>query len=109
LDRLAVADAAGRLDDLAQRDPVRVLVDTGLLDVTRQAEQAGSWRICRANRRVLLYTEGEDRQHIDQGLDVVDRCGFAEDTVRHRERGLVPRLTALALDRVDTRTSSALS
>ena len=45
----------------------------------------------------------QDLQDVDQRLDVVDAGRLAEHASLHGERRLVPRLAALALDRVEQR------
>src|SRR5699024_904416 len=46
---------------------------------------------------------GEDRQHIYQGLDVVDHGGLSEEPYLDRERWLAARLTPVPLDGVEDR------
>ncbi|MEZ5251571.1 MAG: hypothetical protein R2713_20875 [Ilumatobacteraceae bacterium] len=45
----------------------------------------------------------DDRQHVGEGLDVVDERRLAEQPGVHRERRLVARLAAETLDRVEDR------
>ena len=77
------------------------LVDARPLDLPREAEQARPRRAVRPDRRVRLGSDPEHLEDVDQRLHVVDRGRLAEHAVGHRERRLVPRLPALALDRVE--------
>ena len=79
------------------------LVDTRALHSTGHAEQLGPGRALGADRRVGRPAPLEDGQHVDQRLDVVDQRGLAEQPDLDRERRLVPRLAAVALDRVEDR------
>ena len=46
---------------------------------------------------------GDEERHVDERLDVVDRRRLPEEPDLDGEGGLVPRLAALALDRVEER------
>ena len=95
--------AAGHVDRLGERDAVLGLIHPGMLDVTGQTEQPRPRRAFGAERGVGVGPELEDLEHVEQRLDVVDRRRTSEHAVGHRERRLVARLAALALDRVEQR------
>ena len=97
----APAHAPGEVDQVAQGGSVLDLVHAGSLDLPRETEQPGARGAVGPERGIRPCPDPEDLQDVDQGLDVVDRRGPAEDPVRDRERRLVPRLAALALDRVE--------
>ena len=97
-------DGAGRpaceIDEVAQRHAERHFVEAGHCDVARQAEQPMPVRAGRPERPVVVGPGLEDVEHVEQGLGVVDRRRLAEQTVRRRERRLVPRFAAKSLDRL---------
>ena len=100
---LPAGHAARLLDHLAQRDPERRLVEAGALDAAREAEQPRAGRLLGADPGEGLAAAEHDVQHVDQALDVVDDGRLAEQADVHRERRLVARLAAEALDRVEQR------
>ena len=69
----------------------------------RDAEQLGPRRALGTDRGVGRSALEHDRQHVDQRLDVVDHGRLAEQAALDRERRLVARLAAVALDRVEER------
>src|ERR671922_369433 len=99
----AAANAAREVDEVAESGAVLDLVQTRRLDTTRQAEQARSRRVGRAELGVLEPSHGQDLEDVDERLDVVDPGRLAEQAHLHGERRLVPRLPALPLDRVEQR------
>ena len=101
--RAAVGHAAGQRQQLGQRGAERHLVHAGPLarGRTRRTAWARSSRRCRWPR--TPGRPAQDRQHVDQGLDVVDQRGLAEQADLDRERRLVAGLAAEALDRVEDR------
>ncbi len=87
-----------------ERRPERDLVDAGLRDVAREAEELRSGGALRPERREASPAAGtvlEDGEHVDEGLHVVDRRRLPEQPDLDRERRLVARLAALALDRLE--------
>ena len=102
-DVATAADTAGKLDEVAQRGPEFDLVDAGPLDVPGQAEELRPGRALGADARVGLPAHLEDERDVGQRLDVVDDRRLAEQTDLDRERRLVARLAALALDRLEER------
>ena len=103
LDRPTAGHPAAELEQLAQGRPERDLVDARPDDVAGQAEQLWPGRALRADRRERRPAVEDDRRDVDQGLDVVDRGRLAEQPDLDRERRLVARLAALALDRFEER------
>ena len=101
--RPPVEHAAAELEHLAQRDPERRLVEAGPRDPARQAEQARARRVLGADLRVRLAALHDDAGHVDERLDVVDHRRLVEQALVDRERRLVARLAAVALDRVEQR------
>ena len=71
--------------------------------MTGDAEQLRAGRPLRADAGECRAAVEHDVEHVDERLDVVDDRRLAEETVRHRERRLVARLAAEALDRVEDR------
>src|SRR5262249_17034698 len=102
-DGAAAGDAAGHLDQPAQRGPEGDLVDAGPRHVAGKAEELGPGRRPRADRGEGLAAVEHDRQHVDERLDVVDDGRLAEEPLLDRERRLVAGLAAEALDRVEER------
>ena len=96
-------DAAGQVQHLAQRHAEVGLVEAGAGDVAAQAEQTRARGALGADLRVRRAADPQDLQHVDQRLHVVDAGRLAEQPALHRERRLVPRLAALALERVEQR------
>ena len=68
---------------------------------TQNSLRAG--RALRADRGERRAADGEDLQHVEQRLDVVDHGRLAEQAAARGERRLVARLAAEALDRVEQR------
>src|SRR6185436_8784273 len=100
-DRAAVRNALAELEQLAERRPEGHLVQPRSRDVAGQAEQLRAGRALRADPRepgAATRPILEDGQHVHEGLHVVDRRWLAEEPDLDRERRLVARLTALALD-----------
>ena len=96
--------AAGELDEVAQGRPEFDLVDARPGDVAGQAEQlrARSSLPCRSPANAVAAVE-DDGRDVGQRLDVVDDRRLAEQPDLDRERRLVARLAALALDRLEQR------
>ena len=89
---------------MSRRYPVRRLVHAGPGDVPREAEEAGAGRVgWRADLRVLLRADGEDRWDRRDRLDVVDQRRRCVDAGDRRERRFGARLAALALKRFEQR------
>src|SRR6185312_4737969 len=104
LDLLAAGDAAADLvDHLAQRDAHRQLVDAGLVEVARHAEDARAARLGRAELGEPLPALLDDVRDVGDGLDVVDDGRLAPDALDRGERRLQARPAALALERVEER------
>ena len=102
-DRPAARHAAGQLDQVAQRRPELDLVDARPRDVAGQAEQLRPGRALGADPGERLAALEHDERHVGQRLDVVDDGRLAEQADLDRERRLVARLAALALDRLEER------
>ena len=94
---------AGQLEQLAQRGPERHLVGAGRPDRARDAEQLGPGRLLGADLGEGRAALEHDRQDVDERLDVVDHRRLAEEPLDDRERRLVARLAAVALDRAEDR------
>ncbi len=86
-----------------QRRPERDLVDAGHGDLARQAEQLRAGGAVGAGGGVRGPAVQQDRQHVHQGLDVVDQRRAAEQADVDGERRLVAGLAPLALDGVEDR------
>jgi len=71
--------------------------------VTRDAEEACACRVLRADVCVRESGLGDHLEHVEEGLDVVHDGGLAEEADLDRERRLVARLAAVALDRLEER------
>ena len=100
----AAGHAAGELDQLAQRRPERHLVDARAARRAPDRQNSfGSGRALGADRRERRAAVEHDRRDVDQRLDVVDDGRLAEQPDLDRERRLVARLAALALDRLEER------
>src|SRR5207344_3173293 len=101
-DRTSAGHATRHLDELAERRPELDLVGARTGDVAGQAEELGAGRDpAGADRRIGLAAQLEDERHVGQRLDVVDDGRLAEQPDLDRERWLVARLAALALDRFE--------
>ena len=103
LDVPAARHAAGELDQVAQRRAELDLVGARPRDVAGQAEQLRPGRALRADRGVRLAAHPRMQRDVGQRLDVVDDRRLAEQADLDRERRLVARLAALALDRFEER------
>ena len=101
--RAAAGHAARELEELAQRRAELDLVHAGPLDVPRDAEQLRARGALGADRRVRRAAIAQDQRDVGQRLDVVDRGRLAEQPHLDRERRLVARLGAAALDRLEQR------
>ena len=99
----AARHAAGQLDQVAQRRPELDLVDARPRHVAGQAEELRSGRAVGADPGERLAALEHDERHVGQRLDVVDDGRLAEQADLDRERRLVARLAALALDRFEER------
>ena len=95
--------AAGQVEELAQRGAERHLVQPGRLTVARHAEQLRARRRPGAGGGERLAAVEDDRQHVDQRLDVVDERRLAEQADIDGERRFGARLAAEPLDRVEQR------
>ena len=100
----AVADAAGQIDQLAQRDAERRFVEPGRArrspDTQNSLVPADPGVPTAANAGPPVE---DDVEHVDQRLDVVDDRRLAEEAGLDRERRLVARLAAQPLDRIEQR------
>ena len=94
---------AREVEQLAQRRAERQLVEPRPLDAAGEAEEARARRAFRAGLRVLGAADAEHLEHVEERLDVVHRGRLAEQPDLDRERRLVARLAALALDRLEQR------
>ena len=95
--------AAGELDEVAQGRPELDLVGAGARDVAGQAEELRPGRAVGADPGERLAAVEHDARDVGQRLDVVDDRRLAEQPDLDRERRLVARLAALALDRLEER------
>ncbi len=77
--------------------------EPGPRDVARQAEELRAGGALGADRGVGLAADLEDERDVDERLDVVHDGRLAEQPDLDRERRLVARLAALALDRFEER------
>ena len=103
LQRAPSGHAAGELEQLSERRAEGHLVHARALDVTGEAEQLGAGRPLGADPGELRSAAQDHVEHVDERLDVVDHGRLGEQPGDDRERRLVPRLAALALDRVEDR------
>ena len=71
--------------------------------MARQAEELRAGRALGPGPGERLAAAGHDERHVGQRLDVVDDGRLAEQPDLDRERRLVARLAALALDRLEER------
>ena len=85
----------------AQGRPERDLVDSRPGDVAGEAEELRPGRAFGPDRGIGRAAVAQDQRNVGERLDVVDRGGLAEQPDLDRERRLVARLAALALDRVE--------
>ena len=104
LQRAALGHAAGQVEQLAaawrrtaarRRRAGRTVPETQNSLVPVERAGAGARRTPRA--------PDQDRQHVDQRLDVVDHGRLAEQALLDGERRLAARLAAVPLDRVEDR------
>ena len=102
-DVAAARDTAGELDQVAQRRAELDLVyaRAARRGPTGRTASGRSSLPCRSPR--TPRRPSEDERDVDQGLDVVDDRRLAEEADLDRERRLVARLAALALDRLEER------
>ena len=91
------------VDQLPQRRPVQQLVVAAVDDVAREREDPRPRRVLDADPRVLLCPHLENRRDGRERLDVVDDGGGGVETGYGGEGRLRPRLTALALERLEQR------
>src|SRR5690606_31677815 len=89
------------VDEVPERQVHRDLVDPGLVDVARDADEAGPTRLLRAEAGVLLGPNAEDGRQRGDGLDVVDHRGAAEETRDRGEGRLQARPALAALEAVE--------
>src|ERR1700682_1827701 len=101
--RATRAHSTRKLQQLTQRGTERHLIAPGLDHIARETEKLGPCRSLGSNRRVGGATLKQDVEDVDQGLDVIDDGGFAEEAGLNGEGGLVARLAALAFDGVEER------
>ena len=111
--RAAEQDRPDRRGRPARRRPARsaraasprtsTSYDARSRDVAGQAEELRSGRALGADRGERLAALEQDERDVGQRLDVVDDGRLAEQPDLDRERRLVARLAALALDRLEER------
>src|SRR5439155_318446 len=102
LHRPAPRDAPTVLvDQLAQGNPHRQLVDTGIVDMAAQAVELGAAVPLGADRAEPLPAALHDVRHARQGLHVVHDGRAAEEPYDRREGRLETRPPALSLERFD--------
>src|SRR5262249_50757865 len=99
----AESDPARQREQFAERRPEGHLVRSRDLDRARDTEQLRPCRALGADRSERCAALEQDRQHVDERLDVVDDRRLPEQPTLNRERRLVARLTAVALDRAKDR------
>src|SRR4029077_9464746 len=99
----AATDTAGEVEQLAQGDPERRLVDAGAPHMAGDAEELGAGRALGADGGERLSPLDHDGEDVDQGLDVVDHRRLAEKAGFRGEGRLVARLAAAPLQRVHQR------
>src|SRR5216684_6347603 len=95
--------AADLVNHLLQRISQRKFVNSRLIDVSAQAEEARSAILGRAKFGELLSPHKQDVRHGSQRLDIVDDRRAAPQTNHSRERGTNSRNAALAFQRFHQR------
>src|SRR2546428_3860313 len=91
------------VDQRAHRRAHRDLVDARTRDVAADADELHAVEAALAPSLVPVGTLREDDRHRGERLDVVDQGGLLVEPVEPRERRLVPRLRALAFERLEER------
>jgi hypothetical protein len=89
------------VEQLAERRAERQLVQSGPVDAAGDAEEPGAGRAFRPCERVPRAAVSQHLEHVEERLDVVHGGGLAEEAHFDRERRLVARLAAVALDRLE--------
>ena len=95
----AVRDAAADvIDDLAERGAHRDLNEAGVDDLAAECEDLGALALLGAHGGEPLCALQNDLRDVRERFNVVDDRGLTEQALVRRERGLVSRLAAVALD-----------
>ena len=94
---------AREVEQVAEREAERHLVEARPLDVAGEAEEPRAGRVGRPDRRERGAALVHDVEHVEERLDVVHDRRLAEEADLDRERRLVARLAAVALDRLEER------
>ena len=103
LQLVALAHAAGQVDELAQRDAERRFVLPRLRDVPGQREDPVALGLLGAHRGEPLGAVLDDARHRGDRLDVVDDRRAGVETGDRGERRAQPRLAATALEALEQR------
>src|SRR5690348_6761189 len=88
---------------MTERDAERHFVQTRPLNLARYTKQLRSRRFFCADFAVLVDSKCGDERDIAERLNVVDHCGFAEQTGRGGKGWFDARQAALAFDRFQER------
>ena len=91
------------VDELLERRLHRRFVDAGALDVAAHAVELRPRVLLDAEALVPVDAVQDERRHVAEGLDVVDRRRAVVEARDGRERRLDARLRALALERLEER------
>ena len=103
LQQVAVAHAAGQVDQLAKRDAERGFVLAGSGDVAGEAEDPVALGLLGAHRREPRGAVLDDARHRRDRLDVVDHGRAGVEAGDRGERRTQARLAAAALESLEQR------